>query len=150
MRRLTWLCIAVLLAGGAAFAQDQKSPRRPVKKGDALTVKGCLAGGALEATESDGLEGTGLLQEGITFRLTGDKALLKQLREKYDRRLVSIAGVLKSDLPQLGGQTRSVGRVRITIGGASPSPHSPQTENRRALPVLQVTSFDGSETACAR
>jgi hypothetical protein len=86
----------------------------------------------------------------MTFRLTGKKDLLKQLREKHDRQVVSVRGVLKSDLPREEGQSRNVGRMRITIGGATPNPNSPYAETRRVLPVLEVRSFDGGETSCAR
>jgi hypothetical protein len=147
MRDLTTFCLSLALLVAPALAQPQKPPSKPPKKGDAISVKGCLTGGALQATEVEGLEGTGLLEEGLTFRLTGNKALLKSLRDKHDRKLVAVAGVLKSDLPHLAGQTRSVGRMRITIGGVTPDPNA-IAENRRVLPVLEVKSFDGGETSC--
>jgi len=134
----------------AAAAQQEKPASKPVQKGDTIAVKGCLAGGALEATESEALDSAGWLAGGLTFRLTGDKALLKQLREKHDRKLVAVKGVLKSDRPQEAGQSRNVGRTRITIGGEVPNPNSPDVQSRRALPVLEVKSFDGGSTPCGR
>ncbi|MGH9370855.1 MAG: hypothetical protein ACRD15_04925 [Vicinamibacterales bacterium] len=150
MRNVVLACMLLVAMSARGSAQDDKPSAKPAQKGDTITVKGCLAGGALEATEADALDGTGLLALGLTFRLTGDKSLMKQLKEKHDRKLVVVKGVLKSDLPHEEGQSRSVGRMRITIGGASPNPNSPYAENRRALPVLEVKSFDGGTTSCAR
>jgi hypothetical protein len=150
MRDAIVLCLFLALTITAGRAQEAKPASKPVQKGDSLSVKGCLDGGALEATEAPELEATGILASSLTFRLTGDKALLKQLRETHNGKVVSVKGVLKSDLPQQEGQSRSVGRMRITIGGASPSPHSPQAESRRSLPVLEVKSFDGGATSCER
>jgi hypothetical protein len=133
------LFVAALSSGAAG--QEQKTVGKRVEKGDTITVKGCLAGGALEATESEALESTGLLPGGLTFRLTGKKDLLKDLREKHDRKVVSVTGVLKSDLPREEGQSRSLGRMRITIGGAQPDPNSPSAGSRRSLPVLEARSF---------
>jgi hypothetical protein len=108
-----------------------------------------LRGGALEATESEALDATGLLAGGLTFRLTGDKSLLKQLREKHDGKVVEVRGVLKSDLPHPSGGSQSLGKMRIRIGAPTPSPNSPDAESRRVLPVLEVKSFDGAgATAC--
>ncbi len=152
MRTAVLVCVLLAVVGTRAVAQqDEKPVAKPVQKGDSLRVTGCLAGGALEATESEALESSGVLVGGLTFRLTGDKALLKQLRDKYDRQVVAVTGVLKSALPQQEGQSRTVGRTRITIGGATPNPNSPHAENRRALPVLEVKSFDGVATiSCGR
>jgi hypothetical protein len=137
----------------AALAQDEKQPgAKAPKKGDTITVKGCLDGGVLVATESDALEATGLLATGITFRLTGDKRLLKELRDEHDHRVMSVRGVLKSDLPRLEGQSRNLGRMRITIGGANPNPNSPQAmESRRSLPVLEARTFERvADITCGR
>jgi hypothetical protein len=150
MRCAVVLSVLGLAAAGGAQEQEAKPAATPVRKGDSLTVKGCLAGGALEATESTALEDDGVLASGLTFRLTGNKGLLKDLRESHDGRVVTVTGVLKSDLPKEAGQSAKVGRMRITIGGANPSPHSPLSESRRVLPVLEVKSFDGSATSCGR
>jgi hypothetical protein len=133
-------------------AQEEKRPAKPPQKGDAIVVKGCLDGGVLVATESNALESTGLLATGLTFRLTGDKRLLKELRDGHDHRVVRVKGVLKSDLPRPEGQSRNLGKMRITIGGANPNPNSPQAmESRRALPVLEAGSFERvADVACGR
>jgi hypothetical protein len=133
----------------AVAAQEDKRPSKPVRKGDTISVTGCLKGGSLEATESEALEATGVLVSGVTFRLTGDKGVVKELKEKHDGKVVSVKGILKSDLTHLGGQSHHVGKMRIRIGSPTPSPNSPEAESRRALPVLEVKSFDGAgATTC--
>jgi hypothetical protein len=149
MRTAVLVGAIVVAASLTGVAQDEKGRSKPVRKGDTISVTGCLRGSALEATESDALEATGVLVGGMTFRLTGDKNLVKQLREKHDGKVVAVKGVLKSDLPQQSGQSRSVGKMRIAIGAPAPSPNSPEAESRRALPVLEVKSFDGAAaTTC--
>lgn len=157
MRRAFVLCglfAAAAAAGEGALAGRQDAPReegrriKPAEKGDTISVKGCLSGNALIATESDEVDAAGVMANGLTFRLDGKKAVLKSLREAHDGRLVTVRGELKSDLPREQGQSATVGRMRITIGGAPPNPNSPYAGNRRSLPVLEIESFTGSPTAC--
>jgi hypothetical protein len=82
--------------------------------------------------------------------LTGDKKLIKQLRDEHDGRVVSVEGVLKSDLRSDDGQTTNVGGVRIGIGTPASAPGRPDAESQRSLPVLDVKSFEGGPTTCGR
>lgn len=151
MRHTLLLGCLLVMTGSSGFAQEKDRTDKPTRKGDPLSVTGCLSGAALDATETSAPEASGLLAGGLTFRLTGNKALLKDLRDRHDRKVVRVRGVLKSDLPQPGGLLRGGGRVRITIGAASPSSGRPEAESRRVLPVLEVQSFDGSaQTSCGR
>ena len=145
----TALVLLAALLPAAAAAQTRDTTLKSPDKGDTLLVKGCLDGGALVATESEALDSTGLLAAGLTFRLTGRKALLKTLKAEHDGRLVSVTGTLKSALPRPEGQGRTLGGMRVTIG-APRDPNSPVTHTRRALPVLDVTSFEGGSAACER
>jgi hypothetical protein len=143
--------VAVLfLAHAAPASQKEERPSRPPKKGDAIVVRGCLTGQALEATELGRTDSTGALSNGLTFRLTGDKNLLKQMREEADGKVVDVEGILRSELPSQSVATRKVGRMRITIGSPAASPNSQEAETRRSLPVLEVRSFNGSTTSCGR
>ncbi len=149
--RTTLSTAAVLMvAAGLAAGQKDTSASRAPKKGEAIVVKGCLTGQALEATELGWVDATGALSSGVTFRLTGDRNILKQLRDEHDGRVVRVEGVLKSDLPKDSVATRSVGKVRITIGTPAASPGSQAAETRRALPVLEVKSCDGTSVTCGR
>ena len=150
MRTAVIAIALAVLAGSAATAQNGSPSSRAPKKGDAVVVKGCLSGQALEATELGSKDATGALSNGVTFRLTGDKTLLRQLRDEHDGKIVDVEGVLKSDLPKESVASRKVGRMRITIGTPAQSPNSQEAATRRALPVLEVTSYNGSTTTCGR
>lgn len=139
------------LLAGAGFADAVAQPgTRGPQKGDVIVVRGCLKGNSLEAAELKSAEGSELPSNGMTFRLTGEKALLKQLKEEHDARVVSVEGVLKSDLPKETVTSRRIGGVRIGIGSPETNPGSREAESRRSVPVLQVKSFDGSTIVCGR
>lgn len=151
MRCAIVVCVFLTASGAAARAQQEKeAPASAMKKGDTVALKGCLTGAVLEVSDLGTTDMTGELSRGVTFRLTGDKKLLKQMRAEHDRKLVQVEGVLKSDLPQQMGQSKKIGRMRITIGAPSARPGSPDAEARRSIPVLEVKSFEGSTTACGR
>jgi hypothetical protein len=149
----THVFICALLAGmpfTLALQQDRSGSTMP-RKGDTITVRGCLRGGAVESTEVTSGETPVPLADNLTFRLDGDKNLLKDLKKKHDAHLVSATGVLKTDLSQRGPDTMAkVGNVRIGIGAPSTNPASAEAGNRRFIPVLDVKSFDGSATSCGR
>ncbi len=147
-RTVSILLIALMPAVGAA--QKEAPPSGGVKKGDVISVRGCLTGSALEATDIGTKDALDALASGTTFRLTGDKNLLKQMRDKHNHRVVDVEGVLKSDLGNDGVASRKVGKMRITIGAPNAHPGTPETDSRRSLPVLQVKSFEGSTTSCER
>ena len=147
VRVLAACSVFVALASEGAA---QEKPSSPPKKGDVISVRGCLTGSALEATDIKSVDTTDLLSNGVTFRLTGDKALLKKMRDEADGRVVDVEGRLKSELPKANAQSRKVGKVRITVGVPMATPATPAAETQRSLPVLEVTSFEGSTTACGR
>jgi hypothetical protein len=149
----TWIAAAVCLAlSSAASGQDKEkqSTSELPKKGDAVTLKGCFRGGALEATDV-GRDGEGLTPLlGTTFRLTGKKDVLKEMKEKHDNQLLEVRGTLKSDLQPQAGYGTNLGRMRVTIGGPTGSPDARESTNQRSLPVVEVSAFDGTETPCGR
>jgi hypothetical protein len=140
------LTVAVL-AAPAALALDQDSPAdKPPRKGDRVVVRGCVNGALLEAIETGAANNGPLLPPGLTFRLSGDKKLLKQMRTEENGRKVEITGILKSDLPQESGLGTQVGKTRIGIGVASPDTMQQQSPPHR--PVIEVKSFEPLAVAC--
>jgi hypothetical protein len=134
----------------AAGPADQERPAAaPSKKGDRIVIYGCLRGSSLEATDVGGSEDVSPMTQGITFRLTGDKKVLKELKEKHEKKLVEVHGTLKSDLQQRYPETK-LGRVRIGIGSPSTGSASAADEAKRAVPVVEVASFTGRDTSCVR
>lgn len=150
MRTSLLALLVFAAAAAAASAQADDAPARPPRKGDALMVKGCLSGTSLQATETSAPDSIALLAGGLLFRLTGKKDLLRDLREKHDRRIVEVRGTLKSDLPRPDTPSRTFGGMRIGVGAASPAAGRPDAESRRRLPVLEVKSFQGGDTVCGR
>ena len=147
-------CIAVLcLAVSTTLAAQNKSkdPTALPQNGDPVVLKGCLRGAALEATDVVAEDSSTPLLSGLTFRLTGKKDLLKDMKQKYDGRLVEIRGTLKSDLQPQAGYGANVGGMRITIGGPTAGPAGGrEAETRKSLPVVDVSGFEGSGTGCGR
>jgi len=150
MRRNTAaVCLTALLSAiaGAALVNTQESPAgRPARKGDRLLVRGCINGPLLEAVETTIADDTPVLPPGLTFRLSGDKKLLKQMRTEENGRKVEITGILKSDLPQEGGVGGRVGKTRITVGVGTPDAMQQQTPPHR--PVLEAKSFEPLGVSC--
>jgi hypothetical protein len=150
MRAALVLALVAYLAAPAAARQQTGKRQGPPRKGDSITVRGCLSGSALEAAGLQDDEAIGTLATGLTFRLTGDRKLLKQMRDEFDGKVVDVEGVLKSELPRENQTAAKLGRMRIAIGSPSATPGSPAAEARRSVPVLEVKSFQGSPTGCGR
>ena len=141
--------LIVLLTIAGVFAQEKPAPT-PTKKGDRIVIYGCLRGSSLEATDVGGSDDVSPMTQGITFRLTGDKKVLRELKEKHEKKLVEIHGLLKSDLQQNGYPDAKIGRVRIGIGSPPTGSASAADEAKRAVPVVDVKSYTARDTSCVR
>ncbi len=138
--------VAICSISISAHQTDAEKPRTP-KKGDTIQIKGCLRGSAVEAANvmTVDAEGETHTQDEIptlTYRLEGEKKLLKDLKAKHDRRIVTVKGILRSELMHKGIGT-TIGRTRIVIGS---EPHGADAP----LPVLEATSFEGLAVTCAK
>ena len=140
------LAIAVLIGPIGVLATQERRADKPPRKGDRLVVRGCVNGPLLEGIDSTGAEDTTVLPPGLTFRLSGDKKLLKQMRAEENGRKVQITGVLKSDLPQEASVGGRVGRTRIAVGVGTPDTMQQQAPPHR--PVLEVKSFEPLAVSC--
>ena len=141
--------VAICSISISAHQTDTEKPRTP-KKGDTIQVKGCLRGSAVEAANLMTVDAEGEAREQddipvLTYRLEGDKKLLKELKEKHDRRIVTVKGTLRSELTHKGMGT-TIGKTRIMIGS---DPHSAHV-NDAPLPVLEATSFEGTPVTCGK
>lgn len=147
------LISALVLLPLALPVAAQTDKPKPPKKGDTLIVKGCLRGNAVEGAQAQVADVEGERHDApevpvLTYRLQGKKELLKELKDKHDRRIVEVTGVLRSELSGSGIGT-SVGRTRITIGVDPRAGRTPQGSDQ-AVPVLEVTSFAGTDVSCGR
>jgi len=144
---LVAICLSIALA--VTLPQEKPADRQP-QKGDSIVVKGCLKGGSLESTETGFADSDARSMTALVYRLSGDKNLLKQMRNQHDNFVVEVTGTLKSTLPPadgLGGMT--IGKTRVRIGVGSTSVGSGATaEAGRSLPVLEVKSYEGVSVKC--
>jgi hypothetical protein len=130
-------------------AQDAK--QKPPKKGDTIVVRGCLRGNAVEQADLMIEDAEGEARENstvpaLTYRLQGDKALLKELKDRHDHKVVQVKGILRSELSGSGIGT-TVGRTRITIGA---DPRNPTRGAEQQLPVLDAKSFEPTTITCGK
>jgi len=137
--RIAPLLVLLLAAPGLSAADDPR-PR----KGDTVVARGCLGGGVRETLDRKTTDGKAREVAALTFRLTGDKKLLKTLKEEHTDHSDSITGVLKTDLPdEKKAIGTRIGNTSIGIGIANPN-----ASTQRALPVLEVKAFEHTDIKC--
>ena len=148
--RIAAVACAVALFATVGAAQQEKPETKLPEKGDTVIVKGCLHGTALESTETQRVDESGLLETSLTYRLTGKKDVLKQLRDEHNDTLVEVTGILKSNLPSSGeSRGKQIGKSRVYIGIGAPQTGA-MAETNRSIPVLQVVSYEGNGVRCRR
>jgi hypothetical protein len=150
MHRLL-LAAFVLLSACTVSLLAQSSPQKPPKKGDAVIVRGCLRGNAIEdadllTQDAEGETKPNDSAPALTYRLQGEKSVLKELKDKHDRKVVQVKGILRSELSRSGPGT-TVGRTRITIGA---DPRNPTRGADQQMPVLEALTFEGTAISCGK
>ena len=107
-------------------------------------ARGCVGGGVLETLDIATKDGKAREISALTFRLTGDKKLLKMLKEEHADHSDTLTGVLKTDLPDERKATGTrIGNTSIGIGITNPN-----ASTQRALPVLEVKEFEHTDIKC--
>lgn len=136
------LLFALVLTGSAQEAS--KGDPKPPKRGDDVVVKGCVAGATVDSSDVTGRDKETRYSEFVTFRLTGDKKVLQEIRKDHAGHADVLHGELRSDLPRPGQSGRMIGNSRISIGvGRGMAP-----EQAPPLPVLKVSSVDHTGITC--
>lgn len=134
----------LLLALVVALPLQEKAHEGRPKKGDTVVARGCVASGVVDGADLVDEEGRVRYAVPMTYRLTGDKKLLKTLKEEHARHLDLLTGVLKSDLQdERRAAGARIGNTRIGLGVPDPNP-----SNRQVLPVLEVKSFEHRDVRC--
>ena len=138
------LAVALIFALGGTQENAQEAYAEP-KRGDTIVVRGCITGGKIESSETQVPDRRGAYPVLVTYRLTGEKKALKQIREDHAGHVDVITGVLKSDLPhQNASRGKRIGNTDIVIGNPPRTdPHTPQF-----LPALQVKKIDHTGINC--
>ena len=138
---------ALLLFALTLPALTQEKPTgeiKPPKRGEKVAVKGCIANATVDSNEVTGEKEESRYFEFVTFRLTGDKKLLDEIRKDHVGHADVLQGELRSDLPKPGQTGMVVGNSRVTFGvGRGMAP-----EQAPPLPVLKVSSIDHTGIAC--
>ena len=141
------VAVAILSLGALLTAHQEHSAAKPPKKGDRVVVVGCLSGPVLEANEIRSTDASETYPLTVGFRLTGDKKLIRQMRDDENGKVVEVTGVLKSELPDRDTRPgKQVGKTRIVIGVGTPQ--SMQQQTSRALPALEVKSYEARVVSC--
>ena len=147
-------CVLALLLTSTTTAFTSQKTQIP-KKGDTIIVKGCLRGSSVEGAQTmavgetgEAVEGSGDEVPSLTYLLQGEKSLLKELKDKHDRQVVEVKGILRSELSR-GAPGTNVGRTRITVG-VDPRMGSVPNGTDQVLPVLEARSFEASTVSCGK
>jgi hypothetical protein len=149
------VCLGFLLLSHPALLEFQSEKAKTPKKGDRIVIQGCLRGSAVESAQAMTVDEAGEAVEEsrglvpvLTYRLEGDKNVLKDLKNKHDKHVVVVKGVLRSELSTSPMGTQ-VGNTRIGFG-MDPSGRGMPRGTNQSIPVLQVKSFEGSEVSCGK
>jgi hypothetical protein len=143
--------LALIVLCSCVMPLSAQTQQKQPKKGDAVIVRGCLRGSAVEQADLLMEDSEGDPKENdsvppLTYRLQGEKKVLKELKDKHDRMIVQVKGILRSELSRNAMGT-TVGRTRITIGA---DPRNPTRGTDQAMPVVEAMSFEGTTTSCSK
>ena len=83
----------------------------------------------------------------LTYRLQGDKKVLKELKDNHDRMVVQVKGILQIRAVSAVPMGTTVGRTRITMGS---DPRNPTRGAEDQLPVLDAKSFEATTVSCGK
>jgi hypothetical protein len=149
VRGLPSSIVLALIVTTPLAAQQSDKPKIP-KKGDVIVVEGCLRGSAVESADLLIVdeEGTPRAQNQVprlTYRLQGNKSVLKELKQKFDRMVVQVKGTLRSELSRSGVGTE-IGGTKVMIGV---DPKNARTASQ-PMPVLEAQSYEGSTVSCVK
>ena len=145
MHALTIGLVLVVIAAQEKPAEPSDIPKR----GETVTVRGCIVGGTIESSETEVADSSGKYSGFITYRLTGEKRALKQIKQEHDGHADVLTGVLKSDLPDPNTpRGKRIGNTRITVG-IGQQPH-PDVRAPQYMPALQVKEVEHTGVSCRR
>jgi hypothetical protein len=107
-----------------------------------VAVRGCVVSGAFTTASR-----AGVTTERATYRLTGPKGLLKQLRTDHEGHFEEITGRLSGDSAGQTVRKKKVGKVTV-IAGTGRGVSGSGTEETFDLPSIEVVSFTHLDDRC--
>jgi len=144
-RGVKWCAVAIGAAvsiGAVPAALGEAGPSTPPQ----LTVTACVDGGLLSgmsaASEAPGRT------FGPRYRLSGPKALVKEIKRDHAGHIDEFTGSISGDLDGTGaGPTVDLGKLSVRMGGVGPN-DQPNAARVPETPVFQVASFRHTEARC--
>jgi hypothetical protein len=128
---------AVLAAGSTEQRSDPKEPAS-----DMVAVRGCVVAGAFTTASR-----AGVTTERATYRLTGPRELMKQLRKEHEGHFEEVTGRMKGDAAGQAVRKKKVGKVAVIVGaGRGVSDNG--TEETFDPPSIEVASFRHLDDRC--
>src|SRR5262245_10366206 len=149
--RMTGALVAALLSAVPLLAQQK--PEAGVtapKKGDKVMVRGCVAWPLLVQAGFAKLDITAEAGTAYTYRLSGDKNLVKPLQQEHSHTIVEISGVLTSTgnpppAPR-GKELGKNGKTKVYVSASGEGPPRPDKVDPPLL--LRVTAFEPTHARC--
>ena len=140
--------VTIGLAAAMTFALAQEKPPEAVpKRGDVVTVRGCISGSTISSSDIEVRDSTGKYSTFVTFRLTGNKKVVNPIKKEHDGHVDVLVGTLKSDLPETNApHGKRIGKTRIIIGVGQQSGRDSQ--RYEPMPALDVTAIEHTGVTC--
>jgi hypothetical protein len=148
--RITGVFLAVVLSAAPVFGrQKPEAGVTAPKKGDIVTIRGCVAWPLLVQQGFTKLDITQKAGTAFTYRLSGDKNLVKPLQKEHSHTIVEVTGVLKSTgnpPPAPRGKDYKDGKTKVYVGVSGEGP--PRPDQVDAPLLLRVTAFEATHARC--
>ena len=133
---------AVSIGVGGTAAGEATSPKAPQ-----VTVTACVDGGLLSGMSAAAGDTSGR-SFGPRYRLSGPKALVKEIKRDHAGHDDEFTGSISGDLDATGiGPTVDLGKLQVRMGGVGPD-DQPNAARVPETPVFQVTSFRHTDVKC--
>lgn len=147
---LVFAILAMSAAAGATTSAQEK-PKVDDKSAE-VVVRGCANGRALVPMDLEGQVPTARALVGRAIRLNGPKAVIKDI-EKQKGRLIEVTGIVRRSDMQPQGPSTTIGGMRVTVGGSSPTSMDPTRSDpaRQAMTnvvYMDVSGFRVLENSC--
>jgi hypothetical protein len=142
------LLTAPVRAAAPAPAQAAETPQKDSR--GLVVIRGCIESGTLTSASGGDADSTGTGVAGLTYRLAGPRALVKQLRREHDGHTEEITGRIKGELaPRSTVHKKQVGKIGVVVG-AGPGVAGPNAPRVPEMPSIEVEAFRHLEDHCAR
>src|SRR5262249_50849425 len=123
MRIAGVLAAVVLPTAGPLVAQKPEGGASGPKKGDIVTIRGCVSWPLLVQAGFWKVDITYQAATPYTYRLSGDKNLVKPLQKEHADTIVEVTGVLKSTAtPPPATRGKDYGKTKVYVRASGQNP----------------------------